>query len=219
MHVVQIGDATLYHGDCRDIIPLVGRIDSVVSDPPYGIEELVGGYSRSGATIANDKNLDCCFEALNLIAESQTDIRLTVFYSARITDKFFASAGKLGAYVGEIIWDKKAPGMGNPLRYQHENVAIFELGTPAHAMGESFSIIVDMRTPELHPHQKPPILMQQLCNVAGGQTILDPFMGSGSTGVAALRTGRKFIGIELDAKHFATAVARITEANNTPDLW
>jgi site-specific DNA-methyltransferase (adenine-specific) len=44
-------------------------------------------------------------------------------------------------------------------------------------------------------------------------------MGSGSTGVAALRTGRKFIGIELDAKHFATAVARITEANNTPGLW
>jgi DNA modification methylase len=212
MRVEQIGDATLFLGDCRGIIPTLGKVDSVVSDPPYGIEDLVGGYSRSGATIQNDKNLDCCFEALNAIAARSTDLRMTIFYSCRITDQFFARAAHLGSYIGEIIWDKKAPGMGAPLRYQHENIAIFEKGAPP-PMPDTISIIVDMRTPILHPHQKPPTLMQHLCNVAGGATILDMFMGSGSTGVAALKLRRKFIGIELDEKHFDTACRRITEAS------
>lgn len=212
MTCVRIGNATLYLGDCRGIIPTLEGVDSIVSDPPYGIEDLVGGYSRSGATIKNDKNLDCCFEALNAAAKKFSDFRMTVFYSCRITDQFFSRAGQLGTYIGEIIWDKKAPGMGAPLRYQHENVAIFEKGSPL-PMPDTISVIVDMRTPVFHPHQKPPTLMQHLCNVGAGGTVLDMFMGSGGTGVAAILQKRKFIGIEIDERHFETACRRITEAS------
>ena len=108
------GGARLILGDCREVLPsLAGAYDAVVSDPPYGIEELVGGYSREGATIANDKNLDCCFRALDTIATTAHDIRMRIFYSCRITPEFFerTKAHLSGTYVGEIIWDKKAPGM------------------------------------------------------------------------------------------------------------
>jgi len=221
MKKVVIGNATLYCADCREVIPtLAGLADvAIVSDLPYGIEDMVGGYGREGRTIMNDRNLDVPFEALNLAVEAFPDVRILAFYSCRITDQFFARAGKWGRYVGEIIWDKKAPGMGNPIRYSHENIAIFEHGAPPYPMGETFSIVVDMRAPTEHPHQKPPLLMETLVNVAGGALVLDPFMGSGSTGVAAIKTGRKFVGIELDPKHFETAVKRITEADATPGLW
>jgi len=232
MRKVEIGNAILYNGDCREVIPLLGAHAeglAVVSDLPYGIEDMVGGYGRDGRTIMNDKNLDVAFGALRAAADTFRDFRTLAFYSCRITDQFFAAAAwkrdggddapHIGRYVGEIIWDKKAPGMGNPIRYSHENVAIFEKGMPAYPMGETFSIVVDMRAPTLHPHQKPPLLMETLVNVAGAPVVLDPFMGSGSTGVAALKTGRKFIGIELDPKHFETAVARVREADATPGLW
>ena len=61
---VTIGNATLYLGDCRDILPTLPKVDACVTDPPYGIEELVGGYGRDGRKIENDKNLEVSHEAL-----------------------------------------------------------------------------------------------------------------------------------------------------------
>lgn len=230
MRVEQIGDATLYQGDCRDIIPTLGPIDSVVSDPPYGTDGITTdgrGYGRrqnhlnNETIILNDKNLDCCFEAINLVSTRYNNFRMLVFYSCRLTDEFFSKAGLFGVYKGEIIWDKKAPGLGlgNNIRYQHENIAVFEKGEPPPMTDSVISVITDMRTPILHPHQKPPTLMQHLCKVAGGETILDMFMGSGSTGVAALTLRKKFIGIELDERHFETACRRITEASKQDGLF
>lgn len=228
MHKIVIGDATLYNGDCRDIIPTLEGVTAVVSDPPYGIAEITGGYGRTTLwahkhnrnAIANDTNLDCCFEALNLCAGRFQNFRMLAFYSCRLSAEFFRRSAALGVYFAEIIWNKKMPGLtgGGGMRYMHENIAIFEIGEPP-PMGDTFSIIDDVRAPILHPHQKPLTLMQTLCNVANGDVVLDPFMGSGSTGVAALKTGRKFIGIELDPGHFATAVQRITEASKQEGLF
>lgn len=188
MRIVTIGNATLYNGDCREVIPTLeaSKDLAIVSDLPYGIEEMVGGYGRDGRTIMNDKNLDVAFGALRAAADAFDDFRTLAFYSCRVTDQFFAEAAyrkqgaenpHIGRYVGEIIWDKKAPGMGNPIRYSHENVAIFEKGSPAYPMGETFSIVVDMRAPTLHPHQKPPLLMETLVNVAGGGSRARPVHG------------------------------------------
>ncbi len=111
---VIIGNATLYCGDCRDILPQLNGIDAVVTDPPYGIEELVGGYGRDGRKIENDKNLDVCHEALRLSAKALENGWLFAFYSARVSPEFFAF--DIGAqYFGEVIWDKRAPGMGGGL--------------------------------------------------------------------------------------------------------
>lgn len=218
MRIETIGNATLYNGDCRDIIPTIKTNNTafgVATDPPYGTELLTGGYGRSGKDrlIANDTNLDCCFAALNLAAQHLNNFRMAVFYSCRVSPDFYRRSTGLGNYVGELIWDKKAPGMGGGLRYQHENVALFELGTPKTDIPlDTFSILSYIRNADLHPHQKPIPLMEALVNIVGGDTILDPFMGSGSTGVAALKTGRAFTGIELDPKYFDIACCRIEEA-------
>jgi hypothetical protein len=82
MRIENIGNTTLYLGDCREIIPTLTGINAVCTDPPYGIEELVGGYGRSGELIANDKNLDVCEEGLALAATAAPDALFAVFYSS-----------------------------------------------------------------------------------------------------------------------------------------
>ena len=119
MKPVQIGDCTLYQGDCLEILPTLEPVDAVVTDPPYGTA-FVGGYSRSGAKIKNDDNLDVVVTALKQIPEHKT---LIAFYSPRICPKFYAETRFID-WTGQIAWDKKAPGLGGGLRYQHENVAI-----------------------------------------------------------------------------------------------
>lgn len=221
MTYFEVGNAKLYCGDSREIIPGLA-FDDVLTDPPYGIEDMVGGYGRGGRTIANDRNLDVCREVLDLCAKRMPAGYVAAFYSCRITDQFFEAVRGLGredaplTYFGEIVWDKKAPGMGNPIRYQHENVALFKVGEPASDFGATFSVVSDFRSADKHPHQKPLGIMGRLARVVGtGGVVLDPFMGSGSTGVACAQQGRRpFIGIELDPKHFETACERIATAHD-----
>ncbi len=196
-----------------------GGVGAVISDPPYGIEDIVGGYGRKGFTIANDKTIDVCAKMAHMVAELYTDIWMMTFYSCRISPIFF-KAMPSEHYFGEIVWDKKAPGMGKQIRYQHENVAVFQLGEPAPLL-DTFSVMQHYRSDELalHAHQKPTGLMKRLVNLTPGGTVLDPFMGSGSTGVACVKLGRPFIGIELDASHFATACKRIETAYKEPDMF
>jgi DNA modification methylase len=212
--------ATLYEGDCLDIIAGLPPVDSVVTDPPYGIEDIVGGYSRSGATIMNDRNLDVTMGALAAAAMGPAgDAWFFVFYSCRISPTFFASLPRSLTYYGEIAWDKKAPGMGRGIRYQHENISVLYSGEPKKFAQDTMSVITKFREPDVHPHQKPVGLMHRLIEIIGARSVLDPFMGSGSTGAAALRAGVNFTGIELDPDHYRTAVMRISEEATRPDMF
>lgn len=213
-----IGDCTLYLGDCRDVIPTITeRVDALVSDPPYGIEDIVNGYGRGGKTIKNDKTLDAFLQMIGAASAQFSDIWMLCFYSCRVTDKIFSTDLPV-QYFGEVIWDKKLPGMGGSFRYQHENVAIFKHGEPK-GLGEGFSVISHVRTPDLHQHQKPIPVMQRLIKISGGDTIIDPFMGSGSTGVACAKMGKRFIGIELDPTYFDIACSRIEDAYKQADMF
>jgi site-specific DNA-methyltransferase (adenine-specific) len=193
-----------------DVAELQG-IDCIATDPPYGIEELVGGYGRGGRTIANDRTLDVCHEGLRLAALRLESGYIAAFYSPRVTPAFHVEATLDAEHCGELCWDKKAPGMGGKgLRYQHESIALWKRGDPPD-MGPIFSVLPYYRAGEVHPHEKPIPLMKRLLASLGGTAVLDPFMGSGSTGVAAVDLGRRFVGVELDEGHFATACARIEE--------
>lgn len=224
---VTIGLATLWHGDCREVLggaQPIGVVDTVASDPPYGIEEMVGGYGRGGHTIANDRTLDVCHEGLRLAAERVEAGYIAAFYSPRITRKFYREETLDAEHLGDLVWDKKAPGMGGKgLRYQHESIALYRRGEPA-GLGGIFSVLPYYRGTETsgegrHPHEKPIPLMKKLLASLGGQTVLDPFMGSGSTGVAAVDMGRQFIGIELDAQYFDIACERIAEVQRQTSLF
>lgn len=214
---VRIGDATLYCGDCLEIMPTLGEVDGVVTDPPYGIEHIVGGYGRIVRLIKNDVDLSVTTTALKIINNVQSNIWVMVFYSPRNTATFYREI-ICGDYVGEIVWDKKAPGLGEGLRYQHENIALFKIGVPD-KLEPMFSVLSSYRVGVVHPHEKPLPLMRRLCEIMPAATILDPFMGSGTTGVACVKLGRKFIGIELDHQYFDIACQRIEEAYAQPDMF
>jgi DNA modification methylase len=205
MNVIKIGNATLCMGDCRDIIGKWGDDpDWVVTDPPYGTG-FVGGYNRAGATIANDDNLDVTTAGIRLATE-QTGGKAMVFYSPRVAPAFHAAFSFL-QWSGQIIWDKVAPGMGGGLRYRHENIALFG---DTSELEPAFSVITEYRSPDEHPHQKPLRVMETLVSkTKSDDVILDPFMGSGTTGVACANLGRRFVGIEIDEAYFEIACERI----------
>jgi site-specific DNA-methyltransferase (adenine-specific) len=219
MRIERIGDCTLYNGDCLEIIPTLKDVTGICTDPPYGTEGIVGGYSRDGATIANDKDLKVCMAALQAAARIAASARWAVFYSPRVRREFFATLPPELHDMAEIIWDKKAPGMGRGVRYQHENVALFYTGDKKGPAKDVFSVMRDYRSAETHPHQKPISLITTLCEVVGGDLVMDPFMGSGTTGVACANLGRPFIGIELDPDHFETCCRRVQDAANRPTLF
>jgi len=183
----------------------------VVTDPPYGTS-YVGGYNRAGETIRNDDDLSVVAAALKLC---NSDNNVVAFFSPREAGNFYDTLSFLPWCAG-LVWDKKAPGLGGGLRYQHENIAIS--GDLSRWSG-LFSVVTSYRDAEQHPHQKPTHLMQRILEAYNADLILDPFMGSGTTGVACAKLGRKFIGIEIEPKYFDIACKRIEAAYAEPDMF
>lgn len=194
--IERIGDAVLYLGDCREILPELGKVDAVVTDPPYP-DCYVNEYRYSDDSIA----------ALDLIACWQM-----VFWSGRAPFPLSHSAVH--------IWNK------NPSNHGAQYERIFERNGGTHQKVFTHymvnSTVAAMMTGDErneHPSQKPIRLLKRVCEETSARTILDPFMGSGTTGVAALKLGRKFIGIEIEPKYFDIACKRIEEAWKQPRLF
>lgn len=219
------GRAHLHEGDCFDMIRSMPKVDAVVSDPPYGIEDIVKQYRRGQSdavkNIANDKDLSVTMAALRALAEGPAnDAWFAVFYSCRVTQLFMAQLPPSLTYYGELIWDKKIPGMGNGIRYQHENIALLYSGSEKRLYGSSsFSVLNSFRVADEHPHQKPAGLMRRIVEILDVRSVCDPFMGSGSTGVGAISYGAEFYGAELDSGHFAVAERRIRTQVQQPDMF
>ena len=202
---VIIGNATLYLGDCREVIEAIGPIDSLVSDPPYGMGFQSNHRTEKHAKIANDDTEELLIWACGLKPS----------HSAYIFCRWdnLASVPKPKSCV---TWVKNNWSMGD-LQHEHgrqTEVALFYPG-PEHdwPSGRPSDVVYAARTDNTwHPTEKPVSLMQKVCGWTRG-TILDPFMGSGTTGVAALQMGRKFIGIEREPRYFEAACRRIRETS------
>lgn len=207
-----IGNATLYLGDCRDIVPeLGGGTDTVVSDPPYGMTFRSNHRSEKHAAIANDGDEAMLLWACGL--------------QPRHSSYLFCRWDNLAAVPRPkscITWVKNNWSMGD-LEHEHgrqTEIALFYPG-PEHEWpkGRPSDVIRAPRTDnEHHPTEKPVQLMRAIIEWTRG-TVLDPFMGSGSTGIACIDLGRPFIGIELDEKHFDTACRRIESAGRQGSLF
>ena len=214
---VIIGDCTLYCGDSINIIPTLQPVDIVISDPPYGTQPQ-RGYRRTKTNqpisiIKNDLDLSITSIVLRLCVPLCNGT-MSIFYSPRVAPLFHRETHFMEWY-GQIIWDKKAPSLGTGFRYKHENIGLFG----DIQFKNAFSLYSCFRDADQHPNQKPIPIMKQLLEVIDANTILDPFMGSGSTGVACAMMGRKFIGVELDQKYFDIACQRIEKAYQQPDLF
>ncbi len=212
---------TLHNGDCLPYIKAMPAksVSAVISDPPYGIANIVGNgrYGRTVRKIENDFNLDILVEAFQEMLRVAPLVML--FHSPRNLPDFYKQID--GAkFAGHIIWNKKAPGTGfGSIRYQHEHISVF--GDLPKEKESIFSVINEYREAKLHPHEKPVLLMQKLVNWVDGEKkiILDPFMGSGSTGVACVKMNVDFIGCELSPEYFAIAETRLKEASLQQHLF
>lgn len=219
---VEIGDCVLYQGDCRDIIPHLEGIDAVVTDPPYGInhsgnsERFSGGNTRRGKgsnhgpIIGDDEAFD---PSDIMIGDQQIIFGANNFpqHLKRGTLLVWAKRRpcSYGSFLsdGEVAWSSRGNG-----------VYLFEHIAAGSKLAMEYS--ADPYRSSAHPHQKPIAVMQWcLSHAKDAQMICDPFMGSGTTGVAAVKMGRKFIGIEREPKYFAIACKRIEEATKQPDMF
>jgi DNA modification methylase len=216
-----IGDCTLYLGDCREIMPLLPQVDAVVMDPPYGIgwskPYLKNGNSRAHDGIQNDGDTG----ARDAVLQSVGDTRAIVFGS------FQAAFPQNVKQV--LIWRKPGDAglFGCVAGYRRDVEPIFLCGAwPAETVKRSSVLMAAAQfrghaAEETggHPHTKPVDLLGQLIRPTDAKIILDPFMGSGTTGVACVKLGRKFIGIEIDEGYFNVACLRIAAAFAQPDLF
>lgn len=208
-----IGDAVLYFGDCREILPTIGRVDAVVTDPPYGMNALNPGVSYGtrwrlpGAKTAwpakNGPVWDN--EAPPIVLELPN---LTTGGCVIWGGQFFA----LPIARGWLVWNKIIRNFTSSVC----ELAWTNIDWPVDAFDYSHGALV--HEGKLHPTQKPlPLMMWCIQKTTG--IVLDPFMGSGTTGVACARLGRRFIGIEIHEPYFEIALRRIEQAQRQKDLF
>ena len=204
---VIIGDATLYLGDCMEVLPTLGKVDAVITDPPYGIGQDGGARRTRGSKRTNGEKMgwDLDRPSKRIFDAMECAGNVRIYWGGN----YFADY--LPASMGWFYWEKRMGG----------DFADGELAwTSQHKALRQFSYYRKNKGDE-HPTQKPVALMKWCIEQCKNdpRTILDPFMGSGTTGVAAIELGRKFIGIEREPKYFDIACERIQNAVNQGQLF
>lgn len=221
---VVIGNAELWHGDCREVLPLLPACAAVVTDPPYGqackVNTFYAGGTRENAVLQrNGKKLkvnpnvypdimgdDAPFDPAPLLSLAPT----VVLWGAH---KFHSRLPE-GSW---LVWDKvptgkrRNQGDGEAAWINRQQpLRIFRLLWDGLCVGEGARHEVTAGQQRYHPAQKPEMLMRWCIEQAGTPaSVLDPYMGSGSTGVAAAQMGLRFVGIEAERRYFDIACQRI----------
>jgi DNA modification methylase len=217
MRVEHIGDAVLYLGDCLEILPTLPKVDAVITDPPYGIGADKG--KKGAIPFKGGKSYERAYYPENTWDDSRPsgDLLRAVVDAGRVAivwgGNYFADCF---APQGKWLWWDKCQTMPS---YGDGELAWTNLPgtTPKKFVWANNKIFAD-RIERHHPTQKPLELMAWCVGLPGG-AVLDPFMGSGTTGVACAQLGRKFIGIEVEPKYFDIAVRRIDDAYRQRKLF
>jgi site-specific DNA-methyltransferase (adenine-specific)/modification methylase len=204
--IEKIGDATLYLGDCMDILPTLPKVDAVITDPPYGLNIAAQPFQNQRRNGAEKKDWDESAPSKLLLDEIIQKGEKAILWGGNY---FHLPPSRCW-----LVWHKPD---GLP------SFSRVELAwTNMDKLAVYFQWTIAATNPERvgHPTQKPLALMKWCIEQAGNpETILDPFMGSGTTGVAAIQMGQKFIGIEKDENYFELACKRIEQAVAQPRLF
>lgn len=232
-----MNDITLLHGDCLELMKGIpdNSIDLVVTDPPYSMKHSKGGCTN--ATIKNKWKGN--FKAGNTVVNFDADITFSewlpevyrvlknkshcyIFCNDKNIQDLLNEATKCGFKESNIlVWIKNN---ATPNRYYMKNLEFVLFlykgnAKPINNFGSKCAVEVKniVGKAKLHITQKPVELLEMYIrnSSAENETVLDPFMGSGSTGVACINTGRKFIGMEIDKEYFDISVKRIAEAERS----
>ena len=228
MTPVIIGNATLYCGDCRDILQILPKVDAVITDPPYGI-----GYVHSGGgkgttpyLIANKEKTKAVGHCRVVFGDDEPFDPLPIIALADFVLMFGADHFRSRLPDGGTIiaWDKSL-GIGPADSFADAEFAWCSEKVKRNVIRFLWKGVVGEKAGEengvrYHPTMKPQGLMRKCIDLSGGaRVICDPYMGSGSTGVAAVAMGREFVGCEIDEQHFMTACKRIENAQRQEFLF
>lgn len=199
---VEIGDATLYLGDCLDILPLLPKVDAVVTDPPYGLDFAYESYSDTEENWYALMN-----RVVSLLRQSAPFVIMPCCANRRLGWWYRTHDPEW-----VVIWHKGSPGHAAKVGFSDYEMHVC-WGRPSRPMHDHFSTACGFDNSG-HPCPKPAAYCNWLTSRCAqrGETILDPFMGSGTMGSAAVQQGRKFIGIEIEPKYFDIACERIDNA-------
>jgi DNA modification methylase len=199
-----IGGCTLLLGDCREIVPTLDPVDACVTDPPYGIGAGMMNFGKWRTSRMEKSEWDAAAADLSVLPDVPTIIWGGNYFDLPPSRAF-------------LVWDKGAGFKGRDFAECElawcswdGNARVFDYDPLARGA---------YRDKE-HPTQKPVELMVWcLQQIPAAQSILDPFMGSGTTGVACVKLGRRFVGVEIDPAYFDIACKRIEGAYSQPDLF
>jgi site-specific DNA-methyltransferase (adenine-specific) len=218
---VIIGDCTLYQGDCLEIMPTLGKVDAVVTDVPYEVSQKSGGLRNLDyGSWDGDGASGVAFKALTQVVSVPSVLAFCEYRQISPIYEIFD-----GRSARTVAWVKSNPTVING---KHLFLPAIEIGYYGKLPGAWFggNCIRSVwhgpaPTDRQHPTQKPINLIKwAVQNTAPADGVcLDPFMGSGTTGVACVKLGRKFIGIELDERYFQIACERIQKAYDQPDMF
>lgn len=228
--VEHIGDATLILGDCRDVLQTLGRVDAVITDPPYGVgfkyeshddrpEAYEGGYDAWLWSILEQCERLCCSGAPVFVWQASLHVRQFATRFPRDWRLFCAAKNFVQmrptamqfAYDPVIVWWK-------------EGEKPWSAGTATrdwHVANTAPVVAAPDNIEKGHPCPRPVDQVQHVIEqwVSPSSVVLDPFMGSGTTGVASLKAGRGFVGIEKEPRYFEIACERLERVLRQPDLF
>lgn len=214
--VEQIGDCTLYLADCRDVLPTLGKVDAVVTDPPYGIGEgAKRGKSRGNMAKAREYAGTDGWDDAPIGADLIAAIRSISDHQIIFGGNYFEGLGPTSCW---LVWDKQ----NGDNDFADCELAWTNLPKAVRRIYWRWNGMIrkgnDVRE---HPTQKPVGVMEWCISHLPSSTkdIMDPFMGSGTTGVGCVNLNRAFIGIERDPEYFDIACRRIEEAYKQPRLF
>jgi site-specific DNA-methyltransferase (adenine-specific) len=202
------GGITIYHGDCRDILPSLAA-EVLVTDPPYGLDyssNMPGKFNGQG--VAGDESTETRDAILSLWGGRPA----AVFGTWKVR--------KWGEPRGVLVWDKgPASGMGDlsfPWKASWEDIAIYGKGWSGHRdegvlRGQAVTTWSGERGFRRHPNEKPVWLLSHILKKAPEGAVVDPFLGSGSTLMAAKFLGRRALGIEVEEEYCEAAANRMAQ--------
>ena len=205
-----IGRATLYLGDCKNILPTLGKVDAVVTDPAYGVNAARDRNSqRYGWRDYPNPGWDKERTTPDLVALAVKHGKSAVVWGGNYFTDILPPSSKW------LIWDK------GQRDFSLADVEMAWCSFDGAARRFMYSRSLALQDGKEHPTQKPIAVMKWCIDriPEPARTILDPFMGSGTTGVAAVQMGRDFIGIEREPKYFEIACERIRKAQLQTDLF
>lgn len=237
MRIEQIGLATLYLADCMEVLPTLGKVDAVITDPPYvglagGFVHVKGGVAQASGDSESVGDLwGASHEWVELCERSAVKALISFCGHADLVSlrnsttlpgwlltwyRRNSPAARRGVvrFCAEYIWALRVSGVCS----WHLLDTVLDVPAANAGCAGGGERIVELNGKASHPTQKPLALMQKLI-LPEFSSILDPFMGSGTTGVAAVKMGRKFIGIEREPKYFEIACKRIEEAQRITDMF